>query len=702
MAINLIKSNSKFLIEILYKKANEYLKIGEVNQALSKLEDTLKLNSDFFPSLNLIAKIYANVNNFKAALPYFKKAAFLKKDKFTLNNLANCYSELNEHKASFDIFEEAILADNKFDGTYANYATALLKSNENKKALNLFFFAIALNPQNTKSYLGVGNSFLKLNRQNLALKYFNLSLSIDNQNYEAYDGLGILYFKENYLKDALSFFDKTIELKRDHAEAYYNRGVVLTELKQFDEAVASFERAIDIKTDYEYLHGTLLHTKNIMCNWLNYDFNVQKLILGIKSGAKVSEGLVVLALIDSLKVQLKATQIYINDHYPFTSLPDIPIKYHLKNKICIGYFSADFREHPVSYLTAELFELHDKCSFELIAFYYGPIDSSDMNKRISSAFDRFIDVRNQSDHEIALMSRNLNIDIAVDLTGFTKLGRIGIFAYRAAPIQLSYLGYLGSMGVEYYDYLIADKTIIPVESQQYYKEKIIYLPSFQVNDSKREIKNKIFSRVELNLPENNFYFCCFSNSYKITPVIFESWMKILTAVPASVLILFAPNKWVQENLKLEAEKKGVLQNRLVFCDHIERSEYLARFKVFDLFLDTFPYNSGTTASDALWAGLPILTLIGESFASRVAASLLNAIDLPELITTTLEEYEATAIKLATSLVSFRKIKEKLERNRLTTALFDTKSFTNNIESAYKKIYDRYQSNLPPEHIYIAP
>jgi len=256
------------------------------------------------------------------------------------------------------------------------------------------------------------------------------------------------------------------------------------------------------------------------------------------------------------------------------------------------------------------------------------------------------------------------------------------------------------MGAKYYDYLLADKIIIPPPNQQYYCEKIVYLPSYQVNDSKRKIADKAFTRAELNLPESGFVFCCFNNNYKITPSTFAGWMRILTAVPDSVLFLFADNKWAEENLKIEAENRGVCQTRLVFGARINRSEYLARYRVADLFLDTLPYNAGTTASDALWAGLPVLTCMGESFASRVAASLLNAIELTELITNSQHQYEATAIELAPNPTKLKAVKDKLQRNRLTTALFDTKLFTKNIEAAYTEMYKRYQNNSPPEHIYV--
>jgi len=305
-----------------------------------------------------------------------------------------------------------------------------------------------------------------------------------------------------------------------------------------------------------------------------------------------------------------------------------------------------------------------------------------------------------SDLKIAKLSRDLNIDVAVDLGGFTADTRTGIFAYRAAPIQVSYIGYLGTMGAQYYDYLLADKTIIPEGSQEFYSEKIVYLPSYQSNDRKRLISDRIFMRKELGLPKKGFVFCCFSNNYKILPDTFSGWMRILKAVEGSVLFLYAENKWAEDNLKIEVKARGIDISRLVFGGYMSTEEYLARYKACDLFLDTFPYNAGTTASDALWAGLPVLTLMGRSFASRVAASLLNAVGLPELITSTQEEYEALAIELALNPHKLADIKLKLAKNRLTTPLFDTPLFTKNLESAYTKMYERYQTDLEPDQIAI--
>jgi predicted O-linked N-acetylglucosamine transferase (SPINDLY family) len=351
---------------------------------------------------------------------------------------------------------------------------------------------------------------------------------------------------------------------------------------------------------------------------------------------------------------------------------------------------------------AGVFEMHDKSLFDCTAFSYGPDTKDDMRERVERAFDNFIDVRDKSDSEVAMLSRRMEIDIAVDLGGYTQDVRPVIFAMRAAPIQVNYLGYPGTMGADYIDYLIADNTLIPEASRQHYAEKIVYLPNtYMASDRKRVVADKTFSREALGLPEVGFVFCCFNNHYKIAPATFEGWMRILRQVDNSVLWLSEANPIAADNLRQEAEQRGVKAERLIFANRVpSMPEHLARHRAADLFLDTLPYNAHSTASDALWTGLPVLTCMGEAFASRVAASALNAIDLPELITTTQEQYEALAVELATKTGMLDQIKQKLERNRFVTPLFNTALFTKNIEAAYTQMYERYHADLSPEHIYI--
>ena len=377
------------------------------------------------------------------------------------------------------------------------------------------------------------------------------------------------------------------------------------------------------------------------------------------------------------------------------------IENHPKHqKIRIGYFSGDFREHPLSYLTAELYEVHNRSHFEIHAFSFGKETNDEMNLRIKAGVDHFHDVDLMSHKEIAELARSLEIDIAVDLGGLTAEARTDVFAMSAAPIQLSYIGYLGTMGADYYDYLVADPIMIPKESQKYYVEKIVYLPSFQVNDSKDLPPDITLTRKDVGLPDKGFVFCCFNNTYKFTPTTFDSWARILKAVDDSVLIIFANNELSKANLTKEIKKRDIDSDRLIFGDSVSRPEYLARFRVADLFLDTQPYNAGTTASDALRMGLPMLTLKGEAYQARMGASIVNALNLPELITNSSEEYESIAIELATNPEKMKAIKDKLASNLSTAPLYDTKLFTKNLESAYTQMYEKYHNGLEPDHIYV--
>jgi predicted O-linked N-acetylglucosamine transferase (SPINDLY family) len=668
--------------------------------ALGLLNEALKISTSNASVYNNRGIVLKELNQLDAALSCYDKAIELNP------NYAGAYSnrgivlkELNQLDAALTSYDKAVELNPNYSGAYFNRGNALKELKQLEAALSSYDMAIGLKPDYPEAYYNRGIVLQDLKQPNAALSCYDKAIELNPNYAEAYSNRGNALQELNQLETALTSYGKAIELNPNYAEAYHNRGNALKMLQQLDAALINYAKTFELNPDFEYLYGALLFTKNSLCNWLDFKIEVEKLSLLISEGKKASQSFPVLALIDSPAVQRKASETWIKDKHPFNKSLGPIFKSGRHQKIKIGYYSADFRDHPVSILLAELFELHDKENFELIAFYSGPPDSSNMHTRVASAFDKFIDIRLKSDVEVARLSRDSGIDIAVDLTGLTQHSRVGIFSFRAAPIQLSYVGYLGTMGAEYYDYLIADKTIIPIESQQYYKEKIVYLPSYQVNDSKREIGNKFFTKSELHLPENRFVFCCFNNNYKITPPTFDGWMRILSAVSDSVLFLYAQNKWSEANLKLEAEKRGVSEKRLIFGNRIEKSEYLARYRVADLFLDTLPYNAGTTASDALWSGLPVLTCMGESFASRVAASLLNAIELPELITTTQEQYEATAIELATNPAKLKAIKDKLERNRLTTALFDTPRFTRHIEAAYMQMYDRYQADLEPDHIY---
>jgi predicted O-linked N-acetylglucosamine transferase (SPINDLY family) len=371
-------------------------------------------------------------------------------------------------------------------------------------------------------------------------------------------------------------------------------------------------------------------------------------------------------------------------------------------RIRVAYISADFRAHAAATLTAGMFEQHDRRHFEVIGASFGPDDRSPMRARLSSAFDSFLDVREKSDAEIAALLRHMEVDIAVDMMGFTEGCRPGILAQRPAPIQVNFLGFPGTMGAPYMDYVIGDEVVIQERAHPFYREKVVTLPhSFMPSDSTREIAARVFSRLEEGLPEDGFVFCCFNASYKINPRIFDVWMRLLTKVPGSVLWLGQANAEAQRHLRDEAQRRGVPAERLVFARFVDSAaEHLSRLGLAGLFLDTMPYNAHATANDALWAGVPVLTCAGESFAGRVAASLLHAVGLAELVTDSLQAYEDRASELARNPDALACAKEKLARNRAVAPLFDTARYVRHLESAYAEMWRRSQHGLPADNFVV--
>jgi predicted O-linked N-acetylglucosamine transferase (SPINDLY family) len=451
----------------------------------------------------------------------------------------------------------------------------------------------------------------------------------------------------------------------------------------------------------DWLQGELLYTKMKMGSWLGLTSSIKNLSTKVTADEKATQPFFLLALSDDALLHKRTSETYVKAKYLFSNaLGSIP-KYPKNRKIRVGYFSADFKNHPVAYLLAQFFEMHDRSKFETYAFSLVRA-SDEMRDRLIVAFDQFINVETHSDIQIAQLARNLGIDIAIDLTGHTSDSRTGIFSYRAAPIQVNWLGYPGTIGANFIDYIIADKTIIPESHRIFYTEKIAYLPyTYLVDDSKRIASSRVFTKKECGLPENVFIFCCFNNDYKFNPQMLDCWSRILNSVEDSVLWISENNEMFKTNIKIEFQNREIDPKRIIFAKRTESmADHLARYALADVFLDTHPYNAHTTAVDSLKAGIPVLTLIGQSFASRVAASLLRAIELPELITNTQAEYETLAIELAKSPQKLAEIKKKLVEKQLTTSLFDVTLFTKNLESAYIKMYEQYQAGLEPDHLYV--
>jgi predicted O-linked N-acetylglucosamine transferase (SPINDLY family) len=617
-------------------------------------------------------------------------------------NQGNALKDLKRLAEALASYDRAIALKPDFAQAYCNRGNALQDLKRLDEALASYDRAIALKPDFTQVYYNRGNVLQDLRRPDEALASFDRLIALKPDFAQAHCNRGIVLQDLQRLDEALASYDRAIALKPDFAQAYFNRGNALQDLKRNDEAVASYARAIAIKPDLPYAFGFWLHSMLRCCDWADFDAACTKLTNAIDLDEKVSAPFPLLAISFSPARQLHSARILIHDKYPASSTPLWRGERYAHDRVRIGYFSSDFGDHPVSHLIAQLIESHDRAQFEIIGVSFGPPTNNTWRRRLEKAFDRFFDVRTRTDPEIAALARELEIDIAVDLNGHTKSARTGIFALRPAPVQVNYLGYPGTLGADYMDYLIADHTVIPREHQQYYDEKIVYLPDCcQVNNSTKEISDRPFSRAELGLPDGAFVFCCFNNSYKITPDLFDIWMRLLHAVDGSVLWLSEGNATAARNLRREAEQRGVAPDRLVFAPRLDSlADHLARYRQADLFLDTFYYNAHTTASDALWAGLPVLTCLGDTFAGRVAASLLQAIGLPELITRRHADYEALALELATQPERLAALRRKLAANRTTQPLFDAARFTRHIEAAYLKMQERYQAGLVPDHIVV--
>jgi predicted O-linked N-acetylglucosamine transferase (SPINDLY family) len=644
-----------------------------------------------------------NGKNFKRAEELFRRV--LKADRSNvpaLNLLVVVLMGMERFAEAEPLIAKATSINLSSAASFSNYGLISKRLNKPQQALENFGKALALNPNVAETWNNRGTVFNDLEDYQRAISDFDKAISLNGSYAEAYANKAkALSMLQRHL-EALEVYDKALSIKPYLAEAWLGRGNAAYDLRRYDEAFAAYDRALSLKPDLEGVEGARLYTKVHLCRWDKLQEEIAHLATSVRSG-KVSCGpFALLTLCDSADDHLRCAQAWVAAKNPPAPQPMWRGAIHAHDRIRLGYVSADFHRHATAHLMAELFELHDRTRFELHAFSTGPDDTSDIRRRLVDSFDHFVACQDRSDAEVARAIAEAEIDILVDLKGFTKGARTNIFARRPAPIQVNYLGYPGTMAASYIDYIIGDQTLFAASGTAACSEKLVRLPhSYQPNDRKRSIADTSFGRPDFGLPADGFVFCCFNDNHKILPETFGCWMRILKAVEGSVLWLLAGNATAMGNLRKEAGIRGVDPSRLVFATRMEPPEHLARHHLADLFLDTLPYNAHTTASDALWAGLPVLTRIGEAFAGRVGASLLTAIGLPELIACTSHEYEGLAIELARNPGRLGAIKDKLKKNGSTAPLFDTVLFTKHIEAAYQAMYDRYQAGLPPDHIMVS-
>ena len=514
--------------------------------------------------------------------------------------------------------------------------------------------------------------------------------------------LGLVQMASGDRPAAMGSFRRALQLAPDHAEAQFNLAVLQERMGDLDAALAGFERALELDPGLPFGLGAWLQAKLAACDWAGLPVLSAQIAQGVRAGGLVAEPHVLLRIMaDEDLLQLSARTCSAV-RFPPAARPTGRRQRNADGKIRLGYLSGEFRAHATSALLAEVWSKHDRDAFHLIAFDNGWDDGSPMRRRVEAAFDAVVGIAHLSDAEVAQCIADWDLDLLIDLNGAFGAHRQGVLARRPAPIQVSYLGYPGTLGAPYLDYLIADATVLPAGRYPYYDEKIVRLPhAYQPNDTTRIVPTHGPTPGEVGLPADRFVFCCFNQAFKITPRIFQIWMSILTEVADSVLWLLDSNPSARRNLRAAAAARGIDPDRLIFAPWATPCDHLARQRCADLFLDTLPYNAHTTASDALWMGLPVLTRRGAGFAGRVASSLLTVLGLPELICETLEDYEACAIQLARSPDLLRQIRETLIRNRATSPLFDTAAFTRHLEAAFRQMHARRSSGLAPDHFDVA-
>jgi predicted O-linked N-acetylglucosamine transferase (SPINDLY family) len=498
-------------------------------------------------------------------------------------------------------------------------------------------------------------------------------------------------------------FREALRLKPHNPVAYNNLGNVLIDQGKLMEAADAFGRASALRPNDADALALWFHLKQRICDWSDYREHEAKILNGTRQQPLAGMAFNLLGISSSAERQFG----YARQVAATLSVPNSAKFAHATprsgEKLRLGYLSSDFRALPVTFLIAGVIEHHDRQGFEVIGYSAGADDGGKMRRRVAAAFDRFVDISKTPDPEAAQLIHSDAVDVLIDLNGYQPENRAKILAYRPAPIQVNFLGYAGTTGTDFVDYIIVDRFVVPADQQRFFSERLVHLPhSYQCNDDKREIAAATPSRSDCALPETGLVFCCFNDSYKITPDFFDIWMRLLHAVPGSVLWLLERDEVGKANLAWEAVARDIAPERLVFAGRLPLSEHLARHRLADLFLDTLPFNAHTTASDALWAGLPVLTCTGGTFAGRVAGSLLQAIGLSELVTTSLEEYEALARRLARDIDLLRQFRGRLAENRLSFPLFDTARSTRALEAAYRQMWKIRRSGKSPTPFSVLP
>jgi protein O-GlcNAc transferase len=703
--------------------------MGRAEKALTGYDRALALQPSSAEALvNRGAALY-DLRRFADALADCDRAIALKdQNPLAHANRGLALHALGRHHEALAAHDRALSLRNDYADAHANRAATLYALDRRAEALAGYDRALAIEPGNAEANYSRGNVLRTLGRLSEALAGYDRALLLRADHAGALANRGAALSEMRRLGEALASFDRLIEVSPSDFQAYYNRGNVLRDLGRFADAVASFDRALALKPDFvdaTYNRANTLFSMKLfaeaaegfertlaqnpdhpyaleraascalqLCDWERRAHYERELAADVKAGRSIISPFTVVGYTDDPALQLACARRFTAAAAPVSQLPRRAAR--RPGKFRIAYLSTDFQEHAVAYLLADMFEQHDRALFETYAFSFGRDDGGEMRKRLSAAFDGFEDMRAVGDLGVAERLRELDIDVAVDLSGYTAGARSGVMARRGAPIQVSYIGFPATMGASFIDYIFVDRIVAPPEAEHFFAEKLVRLPdSYQANDRKRRIGARAPTREEAGLPRDGFIFCCFNNVSKITPDFFDIWMRLLGAVAGSALWLLPSNPAAESNLRAAAAARGVDPGRLIFAPRMSPEDHLARHRLAHLFLDTLPYNAHTTASDALWTGLPLITLPGRAFSARVAASLLYAIGMPELVAVDARDYEDLALRLAKEPALLASYRQRLAANRLTTPLFDSARIARHIEAAYCRMIERDQRGEAP-------
>src|SRR6266508_4531411 len=660
---------------------------GRLAEAEALYQSILVKEPSQFDALHLLALLKYQQGDATAAHPLISRAVAARPQSTEALSVLLAVLLAIERPAEALAASDRILSINPRDvDTLYNRAVLLTQLGRFEDALAGYDQALALRDNDVAALFNRANVLAQLRR-------YDKALAIRPDFVTALNNRANILKQLHRHPEALACYERALAVDPANFDALYNRGNTLVRLNRHAEGLAELERAQTIRPGDGEVLNALMMSYLQTCHWSKASGLLDPLKDHLRDGV---DPLTLLALDTTHDEQLVCAKSESERTTAAVSKRFAVRDTKHAGKLRIAYLSADFHLHPTAWLAVELFERHDRTRFEVIGISFGPDDGSDMRARLRKSFDQFHDVMTRADGEVAKLLHDLDVDIAVDLKGHTENKRPGILAHRAAPVRVSYLGYPGTMGADFIDYIIADRIVLPFDQQPFYTEAIVHLPdSYQVNDSKRVIASQATSRRDAGLPDDAFVLCCFNNSVKITPAIFDIWMRILGKVEGSVLWLLQTNDLAVANLRREAQARGIHPNRLVFAPKVALADHLARHRLADLVLDTLPYNAHTTTSDALWTGVPVVTCMGSTFPARVAASLLHAVGLPELVTTSLGEYAALALELATDRGRLQAIRRKLEANRLTCPLFDTGRFSRHVEAAFTTMWEIRQRGETP-------